>query len=515
MDIFFHQTFIMADIFNVGLFGLFVQITAYIAPYFLIPAAFRAGMGAFGALTGIVNDRSRGLFDRAKKGRQEARARGWEGFKAGQGNRNALSRSARVKGMGMSTGAFLASDRKLGLLTSSARRETASATWGNMVAARYGKDPRTESSRENDDQSRVQTYLTAQAARADLTNKWRTKDENGNDVADTARIERGIAAATNNGGFGKAQQNFAARQLSRTGTGYKDIKDLHEVINRVAGDNTSMAADLLGEINATTKQASRNDLAAGFGKHLAAYEKSRARVKAGGTAELTVEENRELHLQAAKDMDSVTAIRMKTSGVENSSKALRESFELAQQTAADVTLSPIDQQRGRMEAARLAGVIAKLEQAGTYGSATNIDAAADFVIEPTSGRGQTRIVMGPNGNPIVIPLENSGRQSVVAAAGKVQTKIDEVTGKSETIYDLDNSTGTISPRGTPQNAGGSSGSTGARGTAFPAGPRRPLTDEDTQRPIFTENPEFDQDVSDTYYRHAPQARGQDPNDPNM
>jgi hypothetical protein len=53
-------------------------LLAYIAPFFLIPATFKAAGGVLGTFTGMVNDRTRGLFDRQKKYRQESMARGWE-----------------------------------------------------------------------------------------------------------------------------------------------------------------------------------------------------------------------------------------------------------------------------------------------------------------------------------------------------------------------------------------------------------------------------------------------------
>lgn len=50
-------------------------ILAYIAPFIFIPAVFRAAGGVFGQLTGMVNDRSRGFFDRQRKFRAGERER--------------------------------------------------------------------------------------------------------------------------------------------------------------------------------------------------------------------------------------------------------------------------------------------------------------------------------------------------------------------------------------------------------------------------------------------------------
>ncbi len=54
-----------------GALGVLLAVTAYIAPYFLIPATFKLAGGMFATITGMAQDRERGLFDRLRKGRQE------------------------------------------------------------------------------------------------------------------------------------------------------------------------------------------------------------------------------------------------------------------------------------------------------------------------------------------------------------------------------------------------------------------------------------------------------------
>ena len=50
---------------------ILMQITAYIAPFLLLPAAFRWVGGAFTTFTGALNDRSKGFFDKQRKYRAE------------------------------------------------------------------------------------------------------------------------------------------------------------------------------------------------------------------------------------------------------------------------------------------------------------------------------------------------------------------------------------------------------------------------------------------------------------
>jgi hypothetical protein len=54
-----------------GIIGLLLKIIAYIAPYFLIPATFKIAGNLFGTLSGMVNNRSKGLFDRHRNFRNK------------------------------------------------------------------------------------------------------------------------------------------------------------------------------------------------------------------------------------------------------------------------------------------------------------------------------------------------------------------------------------------------------------------------------------------------------------
>lgn len=60
-----------------------IGLIAYFAPYFLLPLAFRLATGLIANLSGVVNDRGRGLFDRMKNAR---RNRASENFKKLQNN---------------------------------------------------------------------------------------------------------------------------------------------------------------------------------------------------------------------------------------------------------------------------------------------------------------------------------------------------------------------------------------------------------------------------------------------
>lgn len=57
-----------------GLLSPIMKLVAYMLPYAFIPFAFKFAGGVFANLAGVINDREKGLFDRAK----QSRARKWE-----------------------------------------------------------------------------------------------------------------------------------------------------------------------------------------------------------------------------------------------------------------------------------------------------------------------------------------------------------------------------------------------------------------------------------------------------
>lgn len=83
-----------------------MKLVAYIGPYFMIPAMFKFAGGIFATVSGMANDRSRGLFDRNKKYRQRQMAQNWER----NGQRRILDKRAdwvgRLQSGASSKGAF-------------------------------------------------------------------------------------------------------------------------------------------------------------------------------------------------------------------------------------------------------------------------------------------------------------------------------------------------------------------------------------------------------------------------
>lgn len=268
MDMFIYSPH-FADILDAGLFSLLIQITAYIAPYFLIPAAFRAGMGAFGALTGMVNDKSRGLFDRAKKGRQTKRAEGWNNFKTGTG-KGRLRQSSAVRRTGLGVGAGFEGRYGLGERGAQARSQIA----GLAAQEQIMKNPRWSQVNENDDALHALTYRNQQEAVRGLM-----ADRN----FDRARAEKAAAAAKVSVGYGRSQAIAAAQQLATTGTGYNDVQDQVRTIARAADGDKNTGAAIAGFNNFMNKQKGRHDLAPGAMSLIGATQDSIDGYNVGGS----------------------------------------------------------------------------------------------------------------------------------------------------------------------------------------------------------------------------------------
>ncbi len=89
-----------------GLMEVGLILLGFVAPYLFIPATFKFAGGAFGTITGMVNDRGRGLFDRNKKYRGQKMGQNFQNTKEGRrfSENNPMSRRFnRVTG-GLATG---------------------------------------------------------------------------------------------------------------------------------------------------------------------------------------------------------------------------------------------------------------------------------------------------------------------------------------------------------------------------------------------------------------------------
>lgn len=256
-----------------GILGTLLTVTAYLVPYFFIPAAFKWAGGVFAAITGMVNDRGKGLFDRQKAFRAKTASEGYRDFKTGavgSGARGAFSRSVGQRiGVGAKGRFGLGSQEKFSQARDQLERK---AMVENVM-----KGPAWDGVNNNDDALHAATYGNASLAATGLqsrfvqaANEKAMRDHGRNANADEvsaahARADRAVKAVQTSIGFGRPQAVAAAQQLVSIGTGYDNVTDMTQTLARASGGNRNTASALAGFANAETKKVGRNDLAPGFG----------------------------------------------------------------------------------------------------------------------------------------------------------------------------------------------------------------------------------------------------------
>lgn len=352
-----------------------LAFAAYFLPYFILPFAFRLAGGAMANLAGIANDRGRGAFDRLKNYRGNKAKYNVERMRTGERfqGKNFLSRGFNRGSEGVGT--FARAERKLGFLTSRAMREAAYGEQRDLNAMNHAKSDRGQAAQHNDPLLRAQTYSSEAEARANMGRDWGMS---------SSEVESAITAARANGGFSAMRQNYAARRLFATGTGYDNVQQALSTISRVANGNDALAASIAGEGNSSTKGVGRHDLAIGYGN----YEKLYKKQKAG---EALTDDDYDTAYQAAfEGVDGATLMRNKNASFKNLAPAMRRALAKQQQIAANPQASPAERANAQREVGRITGMIETLQSSSMYGAPKNVQVADDELYYPTGGRGGER-----------------------------------------------------------------------------------------------------------------------------
>jgi hypothetical protein len=124
-----------------GLYETIIKLTAYVIPYAFIPFTFKAAGGLFGNLAGMVNDRSRGGFDRLRKRRQQGFARIGRNAKTGDMFRGATGGGINAMGR-LNRGVARAATGPQGRFGFGERGSKARALNMATFGAEAAKDPR-------------------------------------------------------------------------------------------------------------------------------------------------------------------------------------------------------------------------------------------------------------------------------------------------------------------------------------------------------------------------------------
>jgi hypothetical protein len=263
----------VSDVFIIG-----IAVLGFFGPYYLIPKTFQVAGSAFANITGMVNDKSRGVFDRLKKGRQQSAAKTFDKFKTGErfNRSNVLARGVNRVGAGVGVG-------KKGNFGIGRKGEQARANLAQVTGARNAKEnEQLQQLALNSDEGIAIMGLsggTAAGGRqaADqlmqgwLRNNQQYQDAVANgDAEEQQRIEA-EAAARRDRGFAAAQAVGFSRRNAESGmshlmqnkaraVGSGDWDTIQEGIDRLHGNNAEAAANLAGTAQYHARQSGRFDL---------------------------------------------------------------------------------------------------------------------------------------------------------------------------------------------------------------------------------------------------------------
>lgn len=237
--------------------------------------------GLAGTITGMANDKAKGVFDRVSNKRGEMRAKRFNDMGKGQAwsNNNFVGKGLNKFTRGAALAGNVAANKPTAFLRKSSYQNGGifSASSDQAARAHAGeiqKDARWGAIQNNDDAMRAATYRDDKTALSEMSKLYTKERFAKGDVTQaqaeaegTRRAQQAIQALQATGLERSAGMQYAAATgLAATGTGIDDYMDQASIISRVAGGNESRRKALAGDMNFTNKKAGRHgDLAAGFG----------------------------------------------------------------------------------------------------------------------------------------------------------------------------------------------------------------------------------------------------------
>lgn len=251
-----------------GVVGQLIAFFAYILPYFLIPVTFKFAGGAMRTVGGFANDRSRGMFDRMKKGRQAAVSKNLHDMKNfSYGN----ERTKFGRGVNNTLGAIANPTSMLrGRKGIQARRRSLHALQGQQTL----KEDQIYQANQNDDtfllavanKELAQSKLQQDIAQRDSTLEIAREARAHGDIANAERFEtmadkaQASVLARQNGLNTAAQMSMHTRNsratqmaafdaLTKTGyqfsLGAEGYKELDDTIQKIVGNDQRSRAQMM------------------------------------------------------------------------------------------------------------------------------------------------------------------------------------------------------------------------------------------------------------------------------
>lgn len=239
-----------------GIANFLLKLTAYVLPLVFIPTAFKFAGGAFATISGMANDRSKGLFDRQKKSRAERAHR----FQHDRAFKNAPEKSYRQK---FNTAA--------GMLFNAKELKKNPKNWGanyDLLHLRHTTKGRDEMLKDEDNVQAGNDNWNLAAAEARDENEFKSNLQRMfpnlySGPAGERNLARDTAAyrsmSEKYGGSGALRSAALFRALAG-GTVYgRDVNgstyDWEKTVNEIAGEDESLRAELIGKARGIANQA--------------------------------------------------------------------------------------------------------------------------------------------------------------------------------------------------------------------------------------------------------------------
>ncbi len=252
---------------------MLIVFLGFFGPFFLIPKTFQLAGSTFGSLTGMVNDKSRGGFDRLKNYRGRKAKEGFQDAKSGNRWKNAPQNSLRSK---MNTrGQQLAHISKAGLRPGEMRDRLGAATAmtnkANLENALKGEvgdyatwmmdDDLNRAASESTDEASLRQRLVAADARLEAngkSKKFSSPEAMDAAVAKVQATRRAMDATT--------FKRVTTLQAIAGGTAYNTAAESWQAIGNAAGDDDTVLGDMVSKARSSSMSAGRFDVGgAGFG----------------------------------------------------------------------------------------------------------------------------------------------------------------------------------------------------------------------------------------------------------
>lgn len=336
-----------------------IAFIAYFGPYFALPTAFKLAGGAIATISGMANDKSRGVFDRLKKGRQERTAQNMQDWKSGQ-RLNGMLGGTAVGGGINNLGRRVGVGQK-GAWGIGARGAAAMDISNRTAAGAIAQSDAGKAIADDDNTLRAATYRNQEEALRGLERDFGITDEQ--------ERMRAVRTAQASIGFGQNQAVYAAQRLVATGTGYANQEQMVRTLARAGGGNQATATSLAGYANATTKAVGRHDLAPGF-SNLNSLVQREAGFADGGP--VSNEEYAASTVAAARGSgDSITLMRDKTPGFRNVTDSIQTRLQQSMSVVNDAGASQEERAAALMDVKQHIAHINQLDQQRGYASVDN------------------------------------------------------------------------------------------------------------------------------------------------